>query len=212
MIPLQKNELVRKPIEAGWYNAILRQVIYVGKQKFGKDNIDKDGKVFRAEWWSPQIVLGFELPTIIFENQKTGEKFTKVMSMTVFASLNPSRSGVGFYEVASTLGGLDSDNPDAFDEKTLVGKSCDVKIASVISKGRAYDNIVEIRKSEPEYEGMRENVSFGLESFSDIFLIEAFPEWIKNKIYSSEEYIALSKKQDSGEIEYAEFKIDNVPF
>ena len=220
-IPWQKNEFHREPMAEGWYPAILRQVIYIGRQRFEKEKT-VNGQVKREEWYSPQIVVGFELPTVTFES-RTGEQYTKMMSMTLFASLSPSRSGLGFYEIATSLGALNIDDPDAFDESKLLGKSCEVRIASVMSKGKPYDNIVEVKLSEKEVEGgMKQNIHLEAEDFGNDLLIAQLPDWIQNKIFASEEILLAKSKKDGlidpingmplAEEKEEEIRIEDVPF
>lgn len=204
MIPLQKNEFVKEKMEEGWYPAVLFQVVYLGKQKFGKDKTDKDGKVVvdkngnveRTEWSSPQIALGFELPTVTFQNRE-GAELTKIMSMTLFASLSPSYRGIGFYEVAHSLGAYTDgeDEPETFDESKLAGMPCEVRVESVASKGKSYDNIVEIRPATEKFSGTRSTVTVTAEDYENELLIATLPRFIREKIFASDEWREMKEKE-----------------
>jgi hypothetical protein len=76
-------------IPDGKYPAILFQIVQIGSHYFCKRN--KNGDV-TSEWYSPQILLGFELPTLTYENQN-GEVVSNIKSGTYFLSMNPARSG-----------------------------------------------------------------------------------------------------------------------
>lgn len=159
-------------IEEGWYEAKIFQMISLGSQRF-----EKNGKA----WYSPQILLGFELPQITFES-KEGDQYTKVMSMILFLSLNPS--GKGRIGLAEILEGLGIDPNDQFDVESLVGRSCEAFISNVESKGKSYTNITNIR-SAGDVIGQRQQVVVSVEDFKNTLLIESLPEWIQAKIQNS---------------------------
>lgn len=209
-------------IEDGEYPAILSQIIQIGSHKFSKDG---------REWYSPQVILGFELPTLTYE--KDGEIFSKIKSGTYFLSLNPSRNGqCGLREVLDGFrDGSDwtDEELEKFDMSSYLGKACLLGIAAVESKGRTYSNIVNVKNFPVEsvIEKRRTPVFIVIDDFSNEPLISSLPSWIQDKIRASKEYQELQKNQgipalpnditdetlsfDAGK-DGEEIRIEDVPF
>lgn len=170
-------------IEDGKYVAILNQIIQLGSQRF-----EKNGK----EWHSPQILIGFELPGLTYEN-KDGEAVTKIKSGVYFFSLNPSRSGFGLRELIDGMRGSaewTEAELEAFDLSSYLGKPCMVTVSAVESKGKTYSNITAIEPmgAEVGVKGMRPLVFVTTEDFMNPSIMESLPSWIQDKIRLSLEW------------------------
>ena len=191
-------------IEEGVYPAKLVQIIQIGSHRF-----EKNGK----EWWSPQILLGFELPTVIFESAE-GVKLSTIKSATYFLSMNEStREGVvGLREIVDGMRGKSdytAEELQQFDISQFLGKNCFIKLDEVESKGKTYTNISEITPIKPEDIAdikidpevtRRTPILITLGDFPNIESFE-LPQWIEEKIKSSTEYqewLAKKNQPDDG--------------
>lgn len=183
-------------MENGEYPARLYQIIQIGRQLFSKNG---------REWYSPQIIVGFEFPTLAFENQD-GVKIGPVRSLTCFLSMNPSRNGqMGLREIIDSLRGSDEyteEELEQFDISKYLGAKCMVTLDSVESKGQVYQNIVAIRPAKKEEYAVEKDVTertltlVTTDDFSNIANLQ-IPNWIKDKIMASEEYKDLNKSEVS---------------
>lgn len=195
-------------IEDGKYGAKLCQIVQIGAQRFSKE-----GK----EWFSPQIIVWFEIPGLTYE--KDGEVFSQMKSGTYFLSLNPSRNGqMGLREIIDSLRGnkeWTEEELEKFDISQYLGKACLLTIASVESKGKSYLSITAIEPiDDAMVAGMREPVLITTEDFRDIDNLN-IPEWIKDKIRSSQEFMDMPKAAPINEQyqdDKEEIKIEDVPF
>lgn len=180
---------VTKPdysIPDGKYPARVFQIIQIGSQRF-----EKNGR----EWYSPQILLGFELPTLTYEN-RDGETVSNIKSATYFLSLNPSRSGVvGLREIIDGLRGSSEyteEELEKFDITAFMGKECMVTLSGVESRGVVYQNITAVEPCDFTKNGLvlekyREPILVTVDDFKNIDAID-LPDWIKDKIMASQEY------------------------
>lgn len=182
-------------IEDGKYPAILFQIISLGSQRF-----EKNGK----EWFSPQVLLGFELPTLTYENQD-GFLTSNIKSGTYFLSLNSSRNGLpGLREIIEGMIGRellnDKDgNTEEFDVSSLMGKPCVIELSGVESKGKVYQNITGITQYTGETLAPRRTpILVEPEAFKTLDMLD-LPEWIKDKIMKSKEYQALEQQSTGDE-------------
>ena len=218
---------VVEPIADGQYPAIIYQLIDLGSQKFSKDG---------REWYSPQRLIGFEIPGLTYEN-KDGESISKVISITAFDSLNPTKNGqIGQREVIDAVAGSANWDEDAvmdYDLDKLIGAQVMLTIAGAESKGKVYQNIIAIESMPKDMPltPIREKVSVTIDDFVSLESLD-LPEWIKNKIAASKEYqdhknfVAIrdegevSQVQMSGEVSSFEsdpalrdeIKLEDVPF
>lgn len=170
-------------IENGTYPAILFQIINIGAQEFGKNT--------PKPWFSPQILLGFELPTMKYDTQN-GE-VSSIKSGTYFLSMNPSRNGmVGLREIIDGLRGSSEyteEQLEKFDISAFLGKECEIVLDGVESKGQVYQNIVGVTPytGADKLESFRKPIIVSIDDFSRLDEIN-LPDWIKNKIMLSKEY------------------------
>lgn len=184
-------------IEDGLHPARLFQIIQIGSHLF-----KKDGK----EWYSPQILLGFELPGITYENMD-GVKVAQIKSGTYFLSMNPSRKGVfGLREVIDGLRGTSEyteEELEQFDISQFLGRMCLLKLEGVESKGQIYQNITEISpmskdyklEIEPGYEPRKE-ILVTIDDFKNLDMLN-LPDWIQEKIRTSREYQEMENTPES---------------
>jgi hypothetical protein len=217
-------------IEDGTYPAKLVQIFQIGSHYFCKKNANGD---VISEWYSPQILLGFELPTVVFETAE-GVKMSTLKSSTYFLSMNESRNGIGLREIIDGLRGSSeytSEELEQFDISKFLGKTCWLKLTEVDSKGKIYTNISEITPIKPEDVASiqidpevtrRTPILITLGDFKNIESLE-LPQWIEEKIKSSQEYLEMAendKKSPSmpemitaqGVEEEEEIRIEDVPF
>lgn len=206
-------------IEEGVYPAKLVQIIQIGSHRF-----EKNGK----EWWSQQILLGFELPTVVFETAE-GVKMSTLKSSTYFLSMNESRNGIGLREIIDGIRGskkYTSEELEQFDISQFLGKVCFIKLEEIDSKGKIYTNISEITLVKPEDVASiqidpevtrRTPILITLGNFKDIESFE-LPQWIEEKIKSSTEYqemLAKENKPDNGfslDDDEEEVKVSDLAF
>lgn len=196
-------------IENGTYPARLFQIIQLGSQRFSKDD---------KEWYSPQILLGFELPTLTYETQN-GET-CNIKSGTYFLSMNPSRSGVtGLREIIDGLRGSSEyteEQLESFDISAFIGKECEIVLDGVESKGQTYQNIVKVSplvlKEGETLPSYRKQIIVSVDNFKnidDLFL----PDWIVDKIKTSKEYKELvDYVPEHNEIKEQELRVEDIPF
>lgn len=221
-------------IENGVYPAKLVQIIQVGSHYFCKKNANGD---VVSEWYSPQILLGFEFPTVVFETAE-GVKMSALKSSTYFLSMNESRNGIGLREIIDGLRGSSEytdEELQQFDISKFLGKTCFIKLEEVDSKGKIYTNISEITPVKPEDVASiqidpevtrRTPILITLGDFRNIESFE-LPQWIEEKIVDSKEYqemLDLDNEQESatssvpaiataqGVEEEEEIRIEDVPF
>lgn len=190
---------VTKPdysVPDGSYPARLFQIIQLGSQRFSKND---------KEWYSPQILLGFELPTLTYENQN-GEETCNIKSGTYFLSMNPSSNGTtGLREIIDGLRGsaeYSEEELEKFDIEAFLGKECVVTLSGVESKGKVYQNIVAVGKCDFAKEGYADLKTYRFPSLvttEDFKNLESLniPDWIKTKIMESKEYKELAENEDS---------------
>ena len=199
------------PIVDGEYGAVLFQIIQIGHQKFSKD-----GK----EWYSPQIMIGFELPDLTYDT-KDGP-VTQIKSSTYFLSLNESRNNqIGLREIVDGLrNGVawTEEELEKFDISQYMGHPCKIAISGVESKGKVYSNITGISAVD-QVEGARlmlnskrPQIFVTVDDFSDEMALATLPNWIQEKIRSSQEYQALVVKENEPEVDEEEIKLEDIQF
>lgn len=199
------------PIVDGEYGAVLFQIIQIGHQKFSKGG---------DEWYSPQIIIGFELPELTYDT-KDGP-VTQIKSSTYFLSLNESRNNqIGLREIVDGLrNGVTwtEDELEKFDISQYIGRPCKIAISGVESKGKVYSNITGISAVD-QVEGARlmlnskrPQIFVTVDDFSDEMALATLPNWIQEKIRSSQEYQALVVKENEPEIDEEKIKLENIPF
>ena len=187
-------------IPDGSYPAILFQIIQLGSQQFGKDT--------PKPWYSPQILLGFELPGLTYETQN-GE-VSSIKSGTYFLSMNESRNGmVGLREIVDGLRGsaeYTKEQLEKFDISEFLGKECVIVLSGVESKGKVYQNIVAVGPCDFAKEGygdlkpMRNPKIVETEDFANIEIL-ALPTWIEDKIKASKEYQEMMEEPKDIQVE-----------
>lgn len=195
-------------IEDGKYGAVLCQIVQLGAQRF-----EKNGK----EWYSPQILLGFEIPGLTYE--KDGEVFSQIKSGTYFLSLNESRNGqMGLREIIDALrGGKEWTEAELeqFDISQYLGEACLLTIEAVESKGKSYSTITEIVPMDKQMvKPMRTPVLVTTDDFRDIDIL-TIPDWIKDKIRMSEEYKNMPRVAPVNDLSSEpaeEIRLEDVPF
>jgi hypothetical protein len=208
---------VTKPdysIPDGIYPARLFQIIQLGSQRF-----EKNGK----EWFSPMIMIGFELPTLTYET-KDGTILSNIKSTSCFLSMNQSRNGViGLREIVDGLRGsseYSEEELEKFDVASFLGKECMLTLSGVESRGVVYQNITKIEGCEFTKNGL-EIGSYRtplLVTTDDFANLETFdiPSWIKDKIIASEEWKQANlPTMPNGQYmpeEKEEIRIEDVPF
>ena len=196
-------------IEDGTYPGILFQIIQIGSQRF-----EKGGK----EWYSPQILLGFELPTLTYQNMN-GDNVSNIKSGTYFLSMNPSKNGMtGLREIMDGLRQsteYTEEELEKFDIEAFFGKECNVKLEGVESKGTVYQNITGVTPydGEEKLEALRVPILVRIADFARLDELE-LPEWIKDKIMKSQEYQELINKENKNSNVDGDCKIslDDIPF
>jgi len=189
---------VTKPeysIEDGKYPAILFQIIQLGSQKFGKDT--------PKPWYSPQILLGFELPTLTYETQN-GE-VSSIKSGTYFISMNPTRNGMlGLREIIDGMRGSSeytAEELEKFDISAFLGKQCEIEISGVESKGKTYQNITKVEPYQgAQLQPMRTPILVTVEDFKNLEELN-LPDWIINKIMDSKEYQEMNGESTEVDID-----------
>lgn len=213
------NVSMTKPdysIPDGKYPARLLQIIQIGSQRF-------ENKTTGKEWFSPQVLIGFELPSLTYEN-RDGETVSNIKSATYFLSLNPSKNGVvGLREIIDGLRGsaeYTEDELEKFDISSFLGKECMVTLSGVESKGVVYQNVTGVEPCDFTKNGLvlpalRTPIIVTVDDFKDLDSL-VLPEWIKEKIMKSEEWKnqnatpAMPNGQFAEEAE--EIKLEDVPF
>lgn len=199
------------PIVDGEYGAVLFQIIQIGYQKFSKGG---------DEWYSPQIIIGFELPELTYDT-KDGP-VTQIKSSTYFLSLNESRNNqIGLREIVDGLrNGVawTEEELEKFDIAQYMGRPCKIAISGVESKGKVYSNITGISAVD-QVEGARlmlnskrPQIFVTVDDFSDEMALATLPNWIQDKIRSSREYQALVVKENEPDVDEEEIKLEDIQF
>lgn len=203
-------------IPDGRYPARVLQLIQIGSQRF-----EKNGK----EWFSPQILVGFEFPTLTYENREE-EEVSNIKSATYFLSLNPAKNGVvGLREIIDGLRGSSEyteEELENFEIAKFLGKECMVTLAGVESRGAVYQNVVKVEPFTSDGNEIlpkfRTPILVTIDDFKDLDSLD-LPEWIKDKIRASEEYkqvagmpAPVNEPYKTPEEEGKELKIEDVPF
>lgn len=201
-------------IPDGKYPARLFQIVQLGSQYF-----EKNGK----GWYSPMILLGFELPTQTFENQD-GETMANIKSGSYFLSMNPSYRGIGLREIIDGLRGSSEyteEELEKFDISSFLGKECFLTLSGVESKGQTYQNITEVSQfttgdgDSGMLKKFRDPILVTIEDFRDLDNL-ALPDWIKDKIRASKEwkYLNATPAMPNGQVgdDVEEIKLEDVPF
>jgi hypothetical protein len=176
-------------IPDGKHAAVIFQMIDLGSQRFSKGD---------KEWYSPQMLIGFEIPGLTFETND-GDTLSQIKSITAFVSLNPSRQGIGLREIMDGIVGSKDwtdEQLQAFDLDTLLGKSCLIELAGVESKGKVYQNILSVEAFPVGVKPIREQVSVTVDDFKDDAKITALPQWIQDKIAKSKEWQEMYSSPD----------------
>jgi len=206
-------------IADGTYVARLIQIIQIGSQYFCKK--DSNGEV-KSEWYSAQILVGFEIPSLTYENQD-GVKLTTIKSTTYFLSMNPSRNGVpGLREIIDGMRGsaeYTEEELEKFDISAFLGKLCSITLSGVESKGKVYQNITEVAPIPADFKLVideeiiqRKTILVTVDNFKDIDNID-LPEWIINKIKLSSEFAKLSvERVEDNFLPSDEIKVDDIDF
>lgn len=203
------------PIVDGEYGAVLFQIIQIGHQKFSKG-----GK----EWYSPQIMIGFELPELTYDT-KDGP-VTQIKSSTYFLSLNPKSNEIGLREIVDGLrNGVawTDEELEQFDIAQYMGRPCMLAISGVESKGKVYSNITgisavdQVEGAKLALNAKRPQVFITTDDFSDETVLSTLPNWIQEKIRSSKEYQELVVNENEVEEvivapEGEAIKLSDIPF
>ena len=181
----------REEIPDGKYPAILSQIIQIGRQRFSKGD---------REWFSPQIILGFELPTVTYQT-KDDETMSTIKSGTYFLSLNESRNGVGLREILNGLRGTEEwtvEELEKFALRPYLGRSCFITLEGVESKGKVYQNIVAVEPNDTTPTPLRDPLFVTTEDFGHLETVNV-PQWVKDKIAASQEFQRLSEMVSAAE-------------
>ncbi len=210
------TEAPKVNVDEGKHKVNIVQMIYVGRQKFSKGT---------REWWSPQLLIGFEFPEIVRQN-RDGEEYSFLKSNTYFFTLNKSTNGqIGLRDIVEGVLGkeLTPEEEEKFDVLSIVGKTCEVTIATVTDKnGKEYQNITSVGPSATVVPSKREIIIVTPDDFDNDGLILSLPEWIQNKIYDSEEKQKQYEQQNTDKTvddamndiqeEIDNINIEDVPF
>lgn len=149
-----------------------------------------------------EIQFSFELPnqTHVFD-EETGEQPLAIFQ-TFTMSLAPQSKLRPFLEKWRNKAINDGDEVDF---SVFLGQSATINIAIEEAKsGKEYAKIVSIKPPKKKIKGMNSQVLFSLSEFSqDAF--DALPEWMQNKIKSSQEWAKIEGASSTGKSAKAEF-------
>lgn len=192
------------PIEAGNYPARCFQMIHIGT---GEENIQ--GQIKRLN----KVRLTWELPTELKEwKEGEGEK-PAVISKEFTLSMNEKSTLRKF--LASWRGkDFTEEESRAFDITVLTGKPCLLNVIHKTSKDGS-KTYAEIGSVSPLPKGMTCDPQINKSSILsydnfDYALFETLPDFIKDKIKSSDEYKAMSHPHETQVT--ADVESDDLPF
>jgi hypothetical protein len=89
---------------------------------------------------------------------------------------------------------IDEDSATRFNAKSLLGKSCMIKVEHVEKEGRVsakVANLMQMPEGVPEPHQVNESIYFSIEPGFDEEVFEGLSPWCKAKIETSETYRAL---------------------
>lgn len=210
MIEAKNTGATRELIQAGNYVARCYSMIHVGTNK---ENIQGQDKILN------KVRLTWELPTELrIFNEEKGEQpmvISKEYTLSMHEKANlrkdlESWRGLGFTE----------DQAKSFDITKLLGVTCMLNIIHrVANNGNTYANISNVSTVPKGLEcpaQINENYEFNYTDKFKIEAIEAFPDFIKDKIKTSLEYKSIvdpAHTEDMIENEHGEIiKEDDLPF
>lgn len=188
------------PVSAGVHIAVCTRIIDLGtqfSQLFGNSQ--------------RKIMICWEVPddTIIID----GEAKPKMISKEYTLSLN-EKSNLRKHLEAWRSKKFSDEELNGFDLINVLGASCQIQ---VLHNERGYaqiESIMALPKGAKGVEPVSESIYFDLEDDSCLSVMEKLPEWIKDKIKASPEWMNRSDSQvDSSEDKFTEIDDDgDLPF
>lgn len=176
------------PVPSGTYVARCYSMIQLGTHEEEYMGQKKELNKVRITW---------ELPTEL-KVFKEGEEekpysISKEFTLSMYEKANLRKFLEGWRGK-----GFTDDEAEAFDITVLLGKVCMVSIIHKTSKnGKVYadiSSVTTIPKGLPVPEQINESFEFSFENFDEAKL-EKLPDWLKEKITSSQEYNNLVSPQ-----------------
>lgn len=197
----------RELIPTGMHQAYLYRVIYLGTIKREYDGVERQAQ---------KIWIDFEFPKLMvdWEDKETKEKKTFAKSIGQEMTLSLHEKGKLLPMVEGWLGRkLTADELVSFDVCALLGKPALINVAHSApnAKGRVYENIAGVN---PVMDGMQleprfnDIVEIGKGDWDTV--MPTLPEFLQDKIKSSNEWMAKEGNQGTG---YAEPTVqdDEIP-
>lgn len=193
------------PIPAGVYSSICIAIIDLGTQEVTWNGTAKLQKKIMITWEIPEVTItvdGEEKPRVI------SKEYTR--SLDERSRLRPmleSWRGKSFTDSELEL----------FDLANVLGAACTLQILHTTKGDRTYANIASImphQKGMPLPPSETEKIYFDLEDVSSLSLLDKLPEWIRDKVKKSPEYLNLIGSQiDSTHDDFTELDDDgDLPF
>lgn len=200
-----------EPIAAGTYVARCYSMIHMGTIK---------ESYMGEEKFVNKVRLTFELPTELKVFKEENGEQPQVISKEFTLSLG-DKSNLRAFLNSWRGKALTEDECKAFDIAVLAGKACTLSIIHKTSKvsGKTYAEIASIggvMKGMQVPDLINPQMVFSVNNFDQV-AYDSFPDFIKEKIASSQEYQAIVKTspviQDAPEnVEFGEISEDDLPW
>lgn len=211
MINAKNSGTVRIPIPAGNYVARCYQMLHIGTVKESYQGEEK---------FLNKVRIGWELPTELKVFKEENGEQPYVISKEFTLSLNEKAN---LRKLLASWRGKDFTEEEAkcFDVTKLLGATCQLNIIHKPSKKDPSVVYEDVASVSPLLKGIKcpaqinPNQVLQYDDF-DFQLYEKLPDFIKDKIRSSQEFTEMSNPnsvnvQQNGEQEYLE-PIDDLPF
>ena len=187
----KSSDTVGNPVSEGVHVAICIRVVELGDQmneRFG--NVQN------------KIILTWEVPndTVIFE----GEERPKLISKEYTLSLG-TKAKLREHLEAWRNKKFSEDELDGFDMINVLGKACQLQILHNDKGYASIGSVMSLPKGTVAPQAVNETIYFDLSSDDSLALMDKLPEWVRDKVKLSAQYLNLTSAQvDASEVDELE--------
>jgi hypothetical protein len=189
-LTLKEEKKEFKVIEEGLYEAKCVSVVDLGEQETEYKGVIK---------YKPQVLLEFEIPELVIEYEKDGEKKTFNQLVRKFYTANLGEKSNLRIALNSWRGkAFTEEELQGFNVKKVLGKDCMIQVIhdKKTDKTKQIINILPVGKKHDPIEVENKLMSFDFDT-DDITKLLDMPEWLRDKISKSKTYLALIHSDDN---------------
>jgi len=206
-LTIKEEKKEYKLIPEGLYEAKCISVVDLGEQETEYQGVTK---------YKNQVLLEWEIPEIVIEYEKDGEKkkFNQIVRKTYTANLG-EKSNLR-KDLNSWRGkAFTEEELKAFNLKNILGKDCNIQIIHETKNDKTWNiiNVLPVGKTHTPIAVENELKSFDFD-VDDLKKIADFPEWLQEKITNSMTFQKMIDSTDGSQVDsdLTGEDIDEIPF